>query len=565
MITPNQTNVVDANACDELLAVGKDLVAKIIAGAKAKTRDGKAIDDYQVLTRKVAKLATQVEAATEVLEYAKAFQKLQGASDQFVDGATRIFLCESVRDLAHEADQFIDDFGLDEKDLSESLGNGDMKAVLREGLSEAHYRALGRNCLEGGSENNRWIWSESGGSDEEELRKMTRRFARDVVAPEAEHIHRQDLLVPEEFITQMSELGYFGMSIPAEYGGVGMSNLMMIIATEELSAASLASAGSLITRPEILAKALLKGGTEEQKAKWLEPVATGKLMVGVAVTEPDTGSDVASLKCKAIAGSHEGKQGYFIEGAKAWCTFAGRANILALLARTDPSPESGHKGLSLFIVEKDAFDGHSFEMIQPGGGKMTGKADPTPGYRGMHSFTVQLERYFVPAENLVGGESGKGKGFYLQMGGFAAGRLQTGGRAIGLAQASLDTTVNYALTRPQFGRNISEFQNTQYEIGWMAVQLHAARQLTYAAARAMDRGDADATMKAAMAKFFASRVAVNVSQRGQLMHGGWGYAEEYPISRYVVDALVLPIFEGVEPILEMKVIGRSLLAGGGVQ
>ena len=389
---------------------------------------------------------------------------------------------------------------------------------------------------------------------------MTRRFARAVLAPRAEDIHRHDLIVPEEFIEQMSELGFFGMSIPDEYGGVGMSNLMMILATEELSAASLSSAGSLITRPEILAKALLQGGTEEQKKKWLEPVATGQLMVGVAVTEPNIGSDVASLTCRATPATVDGKDGYEIEGAKAWCTFAGRANILALLARTDPDLKAGHKGLSLFIVEKDSFDGHDFEMTQPTGGKISGKADPTPGYRGMHSFTLQFEKYFVPAENLVGGDGGKGRGFYLQMGGFAAGRLQTGGRALGVAQASLEAATRYSLERPQFGKNISEFQNTQYVIGSMAAQVAGARQLTYAAARAMDAGGERANLMAAMAKLFVSRVAVNVSQQGQLLHGGWGYAEEYPISRYVVDALVLPIFEGVEPILEMKVIGRALLS-----
>ncbi len=559
MSTQNPAATAEQSASVELMDASRTLLDKIIARAKEKTREGKLIDEFQVLTRKVANLATRVEAAGHLTSFVRESEKAQRKPDEFAETTARIFAAEVARDLAHESDQSLEDFGLEEKDLCESVAGEDAKGLIRSALRESNYRVLGRHLLDHGAENNGWIWSESGGAEEGELRAMTRRFARDVVAPKAEEIHRHDLIVPEEFITQMGELGFFGMSVPAEYGGVGMTNLMMIIATEELSAASLASAGSLITRPEILAKALLKGGTEEQKAKWLEPLATGKLMVGVAVTEPDIGSDVAGLKCRATAGSLDGKAGYFLDGAKAWCTFAGRANILALLARTDSSPDSGHKGLSLFIVEKPSFDGHQFDATQSGGGKLSGKADPTPGYRGMHSFTLQFERWFVPAENLVGGEEGKGKGFYLQMGGFAAGRLQTGGRAIGLAQAALEAAVNYARTRPQFGKNISEFQNTEYEIGWMAVQLAAARQLTYAAARAMDRHDENSTLMAAMAKLFSSRAAVNVSQRGQLLHGGWGYAEEYPISRYVVDALVLPIFEGVEPILEMKVIGRGLL------
>lgn len=557
MTTQTEVPASLAEGLNAPLAQVRALLDKILERARKKTSNGEKIDEHQVLTRKVAGLATRVEAAERLLAYAREFAASQGQLDDYIGGAARLFTLEVARDVALEADQSLEDFDLQPGDLP----GPELRGAIRAGLREANYRALGGLVLARDAENNRWICSGRDGGEEEELRTMTRRFARGVVAPEAEHIHRQDLLVPEEFITQMAELGFFGMAIPEQYGGVGMTNLMMILATEELSAASLSAAGSLITRPEILAKALLKGGTEEQKKRWLEPVATGQLMVGVAVTEPNVGSDVASLTCKATAATVDGKAGYIIEGAKAWCTFAGRANILALLARTDPNPALGHKGLSLFIVEKDSFPGHDFVMTQPGGGKITGKADPTPGYRGMHSFTLQFENYFVPAENLVGGEAGKGKGFYLQMGGFAAGRLQTGGRAIGVAQASLETSTKYAKERPQFGKPIAEFQSTQYELGMMAAHVEAARQLTYAAARAMDAGDPRSTLLAAMAKLFSCRVAVNVSQRGQVLHGGWGYAEEYPISRYVVDALVLPIFEGVEPILEMKVIGRALLSG----
>jgi (2S)-methylsuccinyl-CoA dehydrogenase len=333
----------------------------------------------------------------------------------------------------------------------------------------------------------------------------------------------------------------------------------MIITTEELSAASLAGAGSLITRPEILTKALSKGGTPAQKQKWLPPIAAGEVMVGVSVTEPDTGSDVASLSCRADAGERDGRRGYVVNGAKAWCTFAGRANVLALLARTDPNPKSGAKGLSLFIAEKETFPGHAFEMRQPGGGLLTGKADATPGYRGMHSFTLMFDNFFVPRENLVGEEGGLNKGFYLQMAGFAAGRLQTGGRATGLAQAALQRTAEYANDRKQFGKAIGEYGLTQYKLGRMATHIAAGRHLTYAAARAMDEDESIALLPA-MAKLYASDVAVWVTQEGQLLHGGWGYAEEFAISRYVVDATVLPIFEGVKPILELKVIARNLFA-----
>jgi len=200
-------------------------------------------------------------------------------------------------------------------------------------------------------------------------------------------------------------------------------------------------------------------------------------------------------------------------------------------------------------------------MKQPGGGVLEGKADATPGYRGMHSFTLSFDNYFVPADNLIGGPGGLNKGFYLQMNGFAAGRLQTGGRATGLAQAALERSAEYAADRKQFGRPIGAFPLTQYKIGRMATHIMAGRWLTYAAARAMD-ADESIALEPAMAKLLASDVAVWTSQEGQLLHGGWGYAEEFPISRYVVDAQVLPIFEGVKPILELKVIARNLLAAG---
>ena len=181
-----------------------------------------------------------------------------------------------------------------------------------------------------------------------------------------------------------------------------MGNLAMILTTEELSRASLAAAGSLITRPEILTKALMGGGTEEQKQQWLPKLASGEIMVGISVTEPGIGSNVAGARCKAERAVVDGEEGWLIDGPKAWCTFAGRANVLALLARTDSDLSLGAKGLSLFIVPKQSFTGHTFEDIQPGGGKLTGKADATPGYRGMHSYTLQFEKFFVPAENLVG-------------------------------------------------------------------------------------------------------------------------------------------------------------------
>jgi (2S)-methylsuccinyl-CoA dehydrogenase len=517
-----------------------------LAAGRTQTAAGKAIDDHQVHAERLAYAATETAAAEALAAYAA-----ENAGDEVVARMASAFAGEVAARLRAAVEAQRDDFGVSDAVLGRTLGAPEVVAAVRAAQHESRFREIGREVIRARGANH----SRIDGDVAEMARDSARGFARKVVVPLAERIHRHDELVPDTIIRQMAELGYFGMSVPEEYGGQGMGNLAMVVITEELSAASLAAAGSLITRPEILTKALLKGGTEAQKRKWLPPVAAGEIMVGISVTEPDTGSDVASVRCRA----ERVDGGWAISGAKAWCTFAGRANVLALLARTNPDPKAGARGLSLFIVPKDAFPGHEFEMRQPGGGVLHGKADPTPGYRGMHSFTLAFERYVVPADNLIGERDGEGKGFYLQMQGFAAGRLQTGGRAAGLAQAALEATANYASERKQFGRPIGEFQLTQYKLGRMATHLMAARQLTYAAARAMD-ADETVSLEPSMAKLFASDVAVWVTQEGQLLHGGWGYAEEFAISRHVVDALVLPIFEGVKPILELKVIARQLLA-----
>jgi (2S)-methylsuccinyl-CoA dehydrogenase len=529
------------------------VVDEAIAAAKKVTQDGKGIDDHQVHAERVAYAATEVAAAEALAAYARE-QKDAGRGDPTTEAMASVFAAEIAAKLSATIEAHEDDFGIAPSVLEKTLRSSEVRAAIRSAQHESRVREIGREVIRARGADNGYI----DGDIAEMAREAARGFARKDVAPRAEHIHRHDEMVPAEILGAMRELGYFGMSIPEEYGGQGMGNLAMVVITEELSCASLAAAGSLITRPEILAKALLKGGTEAQKKQWLPPVAAGDLMVGISVTEPDTGSDVASVRCRAERGEQGGQAGFFISGAKAWCTFAGRADVLALLARTNPDMKLGAKGLSLFIVPKESFDGHEFETRQPGGGTLHGKADRTPGYRGMHSFTLAFDRYFVPAANLIGEAAGEGKGFYLQMAGFAAGRLQTGGRASGVAQAALEVTATYAAERKQFGKPIGDFQLTQHKLGRMATHLAAARQLTYAAARQMDENES-IVLEPSMAKLFACDVAVWVTQEGQLVHGGWGYAEEFPISRYVVDAQVLPIFEGVKPILELKVIARGLL------
>ena len=522
---------------DEALARGREITSK-----------GRDIDAHQVHSERLAYLATEALAAETLVAYAAE----AGSADPFASECATIFAGQVAgRARAQLAEQG-EAFGVAGSLVDETIGSSEQARFIAQAVKDARIEALGREVVARRGTPDSYLESE----EARLTRDTVRDFARAEVAPLAQHIHLNDDLVPESIIGKMSELGFFGLAVPEQYGGQGMGNLAMIVTTEELSAASLAAAGSLITRPEILTKALLAGGSEQQKQHWLPKIAGGEIMVAISVTEPDTGSDVASVKVRAEKGEQGGKAGYFISGAKAWCTFAGRANVIAMLTRTDPDLSKGAKGLSLFIVPKDSFTGHEFVMRQPGGGTIEGKADRTPGYRGMHSYTLQIERYFVPAENLVGGE---GKGFYLQMSGFAAGRLQTGGRASGLAQAALEAAAQYANERSQFGQPIGSYQLTRYKLGRMAVEVAAARQLTYHAARIFDQDEGRA-LEPAMAKLFACDVAVRTTQEAQQLHGGWGFAEEFPICRYVVDALVLPIFEGVKPILELKVIARNLLA-----
>jgi (2S)-methylsuccinyl-CoA dehydrogenase len=344
--------------------------------------------------------------------------------------------------------------------------------------------------------------------------------------------------------------------VPEEFGGFAAGGeadyLGMVVATEELSWGALALGGSLITRPEILTRALVAGGTDEQKARWLPRIASGELMVGIMVTEPDFGSDVAGVTTTATP--VEG--GWLINGVKTWATFAARADALMLLARTDPDRSRGHRGLSVFVIEKESVPGHSFALEQPAGGKVEGRAIDTIGYRGLHSFEVSFSDWFVPAENLVGEEGGLGRGFYLQMEGFENGRLQTAARAVGLMQAAFEAALGYAQERKVFGASVFDYQLSRVKLARMAALICAGRQFAYDVAARMGRGEG--ALAASMVKAYVCRTAEWVTREAMQLHGGMGYAEEFPVSRYFVDARVLSIFEGADETLCLRVIARRL-------
>ncbi len=384
-----------------------------------------------------------------------------------------------------------------------------------------------------------------------------RRFSAEVVAPLAESIHREDLTVPESLLQPLREMGVFGLAIPAPYGGSGPDEgedtLLMVVVTEALSEGSLAAAGSLITRPEILARALLAGGTPGQKAHWLPRIAAGDPLCAIAITEPDYGSDVASLALKGtrVPG------GWLLDGAKTWCTFAGKAGLLMVVTRTNPDRSLGHRGLSVLLVEKPSFDGHEFQVRQQDGGLLTGRAIPTIGYRGMHSFDLAFERFFGPDANVVGGEAGLGRGFYLTMAGMVGGRMQTAARACGVMRAALRAAIRYGTERRVFGAPLADFPLSRAKLARMAARLAACRQLASTVAGLVDRGEG--RMEASLVKLLACRSAEMVTREALQLHGGIGYAEETPVSRYFVDARVLSIFEGAEETLALKVVARELM------
>lgn len=393
-----------------------------------------------------------------------------------------------------------------------------------------------------------------GASEEHRLlRSSLRDFAEREIEPHAQLIHREDRDLPESIVKGLAEIGLFGLSVPTEYGGAQEAEdfQSMLIATEELSRASLGAGGSPMTRPEILVRALLRGGTEEQKQRWLPKIASGEQLVAIAVTEPDYGSDVAGLQCRA---TRRPDGDWEITGTKLWCTFAGRSELVMVLCRTG---DGGHRGLSAFVLEKPAFAGHAFEYVQPDGGSLHGRAIPMIGYRGMHTFELVFERFRAPASALIGGDAWLNRGFYLQMEGFSMGRIQTAGRAVGVMQAALSSAISYVNTRHVFGKPIFDNQLIRAKIGRMALQTHASRQLSYRAARLLDQGRGQT--EASLAKLYASRMAEQVTREAMQVHGGIGYSEETDVARYFVDGRVLAIFEGAEEVLSLRVIGRALL------
>jgi (2S)-methylsuccinyl-CoA dehydrogenase len=381
----------------------------------------------------------------------------------------------------------------------------------------------------------------------EMVRDQVRRFAEREVAPHAQEWHRRDLLIPLPVIEELGRIGVFGMTIPEEHGGLGLGKTAMSIVSEELSRAYI-GVGSLGTRSEIAGELIRLSGTDAQKARWLPAIASGAVLPTAVFTEPNTGSDLASLQTRA---ARDGEV-YRIHGAKTWITHGARSDLMTLLARTDPG-ERGYAGLSMFLAEKPR---GSDEDPFPAAG-MSGTEIPVLGYRGMKEYEIAFDGFAVPAEGLLGGV--EGQGFKQLMATFESARVQTAARAVGVAQNALELGLAYALERVQFGEKLIAFPRVAGKLALMAAETMAARQLTYFAAREKD-GGRRCDIEAGMAKLLAARVAWANADNALQIHGGNGYALEYPISRVLCDARILNIFEGAAEI-QAQIIARGLVAG----
>lgn len=495
----------------------------------------------------------------ELLAAEGGLKAIAGQDDELNSHLVLVFVAEAIVSIRDRLESIMLELGMDDGELQALVSLPDVKSFRRQVLGTEFLHSTAKMMADNPSA----IARLSGGelainADAAMIQDMFVKFARDVVAPQAEEIHRHDLTLPEEELLQpLRDMGVFGLSIPEQFGGSAPNdkddNLTMVVVTEALSEASLGAAGSLITRPEILSRALITGGTQAQKEQWLPRIAAGDPLCGIAITEPDYGSDVASVSLKGT--KTEG--GWLLNGAKTWCTFAGKAGVLMVVTRTDPDRSKGYKGLSLLLAEKPSYDGHEFSYQQDGGGRLVGKAIPTIGYRGMHSYDLSFEDFFVPDANVIGGEAGLGKGFYYTMSGMMGGRMQTAARASGVMRAALMEGLQYAQDRKVFSAPLLDFPLTGAKLTKMAARYTVSRFLAYIVAQILDSGGG--RMEASLVKLFACRCAELITRESLQIHGGMGYAEETPISRYFVDARVLSIFEGAEETLALKVIAKSLL------
>ncbi|MEL6410625.1 MAG: acyl-CoA dehydrogenase family protein [Pseudomonadota bacterium] len=510
---------------------------------------GAAVEANQTACHGLAWLATYVESLRQMLNWAKRLDE-DGKFGEMEQLIHQIAFGEYLHQLAGGIPMNQGEF-LRPADLGlgwDALGGfqcEEVQTLMAKGNTQGARTRLVELMQERSAEA---TFGDSGLDEElEMIRDQFRRFSTEKVLPYAHEWHLNDELIPMEIIEELAEMGVFGLTIPEEYGGFGLSKASMCVVSEELSRGYI-GVGSLGTRSEIAAELIIAGGTEEQKAHWLPRLASAETLPTAVFTEPNTGSDLGALRTRAVKDENGD---YKITGNKTWITHASRTQVMTLLARTNPD-STDHKGLSMFLAEKTPGDcEHPF----PTDG-MTGGEIEVLGYRGMKEYELAFDNFHVKGENLLGGE--EGKGFKQLMETFESARIQTAARAVGVAQSALDIAMQYAIDRKQFGKSLIEFPRVSGKLAMMAVEIMIARQLTYFSAWEKDEGRR-CDLEAGMAKLLGARVAWAAADNGLQVHGGNGFALEYAISRVLCDARILNIFEGAAEI-QAQVIARRLLA-----
>ena len=532
-------------AADDFLGRARQSVRAMVS--KDGAVDAALIEGQQFAVHGLAWLATYVEALRQSLAWAQRLDAAGqlGAKEQLLlQLGYGGYLAEIAHGIPMSQIEIVRpaDLGLDGDDLA-AFHTDAVSRLIESGNTQAQRDRLAAMLVEAASS------AEFGdvGLDETNamVRQQFRRFTEDHVTPAAHGWHLRDELIPMDVVDAMSEMGVFGLTIPEQYGGHGMGKTAMCVVSEELCRGYI-GVGSLGTRSEIAAELILHGGTEEQRQYWLPKISSGEILPTAVFTEPNVGSDLGSVGTRAIRDGDV----YKVAGNKTWITHAARADMMTLLARTNPD-KKGYRGLSMLLAEKPR---GTVEDPFPAQG-MSGGEIQVLGYRGMKEYEIAFDGFEVGAEHLLGGE--EGNGFKQLMATFESARIQTAARAVGVAQNAFELGLNYGIERQQFGGAIVRFPRVGGKLAWMAVEIMAARQLTYFAARQKDQGRR-CDLEAGMAKLLAARVAWSSADNAVQIHGGNGFSLEFPISRVLCDARILNIFEGAGEI-QAQVIARRLL------
>jgi (2S)-methylsuccinyl-CoA dehydrogenase len=537
--------------CDEAAGAAERLLGRATSAVRARVFTGGAVDmaaleREQQAVHGLAWLATYAESVKQMAAHARRLDEAGrlGEIDALIlQIAVSEYAAQMLSGIPMSQTEFIrpHELGLTQEERDAFASQSVLLLIQTGNTPEARARLISLIREQEGAA----TYGDSGLDETlEAMRAEMRRFVEAEVMPYAHEWHLENAYIPLATIEKMNELGVFGLTLPEEYGGLGLGKEAMCVVSEELSRGYI-GVGSIGTRSEIAAELILVGGTEEQKQHWLPKIASGEVLPTAVFTEPNTGSDLASLKTRAV--KEDGS--YRITGQKTWITHPVRADLMTVLARTNPA-EPGYKGLSMFLAEKPrGSDEHPF----PADG-MTGGEIEVLGYRGMKEYDISFDGFTVPETALLGGE--EGQGFKQLMQTFEGARIQTAARAVGVAQNAMDLAMRYATERVQFGKPIIAFPRVSDKIVLMAVEIMVARQLTYFAAREKDEGRR-CDLEAGMAKLLAARVAWASADNALQIHGGNGFALEYPVSRVLCDARILSIFEGAAEI-QAQVIARRL-------